>query len=151
TIVAVLYWAQAVLLPVALAIFFAFLLNPLVRALQRRGLGRMPAVLVVVVWAALMFGAFGWLLTRQVSSMVARLPDYTANVKAEVKALKSQGGTVERLTNMFDEVSSELKSPESADQPPEKQPAVVVQPGVPAWLRGLPGYLGSAAELLGSF
>ena len=33
-----LYWAQVVFIPLALAIFLAFVLNPLVRALQRRGL-----------------------------------------------------------------------------------------------------------------
>jgi hypothetical protein len=42
-LVGALYWAQVVFIPVALAIFLAFVLNPPVRALQRRGLGRIPA------------------------------------------------------------------------------------------------------------
>ena len=41
-ITATLYWARAVLIPVALAILLAFLLTPIVTALQRRGLGRVP-------------------------------------------------------------------------------------------------------------
>jgi predicted PurR-regulated permease PerM len=36
-------------MPVALAILFTFLLNPVVSALQHRGLPRTPAVLLVVV------------------------------------------------------------------------------------------------------
>jgi predicted PurR-regulated permease PerM len=47
-ITASLYWAKAVLIPVALAIQLAFLLSPVVQAV-RRLIGRVPAVLLVVV------------------------------------------------------------------------------------------------------
>jgi len=46
-VVAVLYWAQAVLVPFALAILFTFVLTPPVTCLQR-WVGRVPAVLLVV-------------------------------------------------------------------------------------------------------
>jgi predicted PurR-regulated permease PerM len=42
-IIAALYWAHAVFIPVALALLLTFLVNPVVSMLQRRGLGRMPA------------------------------------------------------------------------------------------------------------
>jgi predicted PurR-regulated permease PerM len=38
-VVAALYWLQAVLIPLALAVLLAFLLSPVVSTLQRRGLG----------------------------------------------------------------------------------------------------------------
>jgi len=41
-VVAVLYWAQAVLVPVALSILISFVLTPPVLSLQRR-IGRLPA------------------------------------------------------------------------------------------------------------
>jgi len=48
-IIACLYWARSVLMPVALATLLTFLLNPVVSALQRTGvLSRTPAVLLVV-------------------------------------------------------------------------------------------------------
>src|SRR4030095_8849224 len=56
-ILALLYWAKAVVIPVALAILLSFLLTPLVNALRRRGLGRTPAALLVVVVAAGFVGA----------------------------------------------------------------------------------------------
>ena len=40
TVVVVLYWVQVVLIPVAMAVFFAFMLNPLVNYVQRLRLGR---------------------------------------------------------------------------------------------------------------
>ena len=46
-VVAVLYWAQAVLVPVALSILISFVLTPPVLSLQRR-IGRLPAILLVV-------------------------------------------------------------------------------------------------------
>src|SRR5690349_11449479 len=46
-VVAVLYWAQAVLVPVALALLITFVLTPPVIVLQR-WIGRVPAVLTVV-------------------------------------------------------------------------------------------------------
>ena len=47
-VVAGLYWLQAVLIPLALAVLLTFLLSPVVSTLQRRGLGRVPSVLVTV-------------------------------------------------------------------------------------------------------
>ena len=41
-IIACLYWAKAVLMPIALAVLLTFLLNPVVSALHSRGLPRRP-------------------------------------------------------------------------------------------------------------
>ena len=56
-IIACLYLAQAVFVPLALATLLAFMLSPLVNRLQNLGLGRIPSVLLVVVLAGL---ADGW-------------------------------------------------------------------------------------------
>ena len=45
-VVAALYWLQAVLIPLALAVLLTFLLSPVVGTLERRGLGRVPSVFV---------------------------------------------------------------------------------------------------------
>ena len=58
-IVAALYWLQAVLIPMAMAILLTFLLSPLVGILQRRRLGRVPAVLVTVFLAFSILGGIG--------------------------------------------------------------------------------------------
>ena len=47
-VLAGLYWMRAVFVPIALAILLAFLLSPLVAGLQRRGVHRIAATLVVV-------------------------------------------------------------------------------------------------------
>ena len=40
-----LQWGRPVLIPIALAVLLTFLLNPIVRILQRRGLGRVFSVM----------------------------------------------------------------------------------------------------------
>ena len=55
-VVGALYWAQVVFIPLGMALFLTFLLTPIVRSLQRRGLGRTPSVLIVVLGTAPHFG-----------------------------------------------------------------------------------------------
>jgi predicted PurR-regulated permease PerM len=62
-VVAALYWLQAVLIPLALAVLLTFLLSPVVSTLQRRGLGRVPSVLVTALLALSILGGIGWTLT----------------------------------------------------------------------------------------
>src|SRR2546430_448094 len=47
-VVGALYFAQKVLIPLALAILIAFILTPLVAVLQRRGLDRVSVVILVI-------------------------------------------------------------------------------------------------------
>ena len=55
-----LYWAQAVLIPVALGVLFTFLLSPVVSALQRQRLGRIPSVMIVVGATLLLLAGIAW-------------------------------------------------------------------------------------------
>ena len=53
-IVSCLYWVRTVFIPVWLAVFLTFLLAPLVTALQRHGMRRLLAVILVVVLAGVL-------------------------------------------------------------------------------------------------
>src|SRR5258708_2378601 len=68
-----LYWAQRVLIPLALAILLSFVLTPAVSRLQRHGLARLPATLAVVAVALLIIGAIGWLIFREMDSLAKEL------------------------------------------------------------------------------
>jgi predicted PurR-regulated permease PerM len=165
-VVACLYWAQLILIPVALAVFLTFLLSPLVSFLQARGFGRLPAVLLVVLLAALLVGGFGWVVTHEIMGLVDELPEYTDNIKGKIRNLRemTQSPAADRLERMVQEITGEWtrkpttgvagelsdnkKSPvtKSADQ---RSTAVVVQPENTPWLSRLPFFLGHTAETLG--
>src|SRR5262249_41266581 len=59
-VIASLYWARAVFVPLALALMLTFLLQPVVAALHRRGLGYAPAAALVVLLLALVIAATSW-------------------------------------------------------------------------------------------
>jgi predicted PurR-regulated permease PerM len=67
-VIVVLYWAQAVLVPIALTILLTFVLTPAVSWLER-WLGLVPAVLAAVTLVFIVLGLTGWGLTRQLDLM----------------------------------------------------------------------------------
>lgn len=62
-VLVLLYWTRVVLMPVAVAILLAFVLDLVVSVLQRPGLPRMPAVILVVVVTFSLLGGIGWVVT----------------------------------------------------------------------------------------
>src|SRR5712671_6987519 len=71
-----LYWARPVLIPLSLALLLTFMLGPAVALLQRRGLPRTPAVLIVVTLAGIVLSGALWLVGSQVVQLLAELPSY---------------------------------------------------------------------------
>jgi predicted PurR-regulated permease PerM len=79
-IVASMYWARVVLIPVALAILLTFLLSPADSALQRLGLGRVVSVALLAVLMFSSIGIIGWAISVQVKELPTICP-YQGNIK----------------------------------------------------------------------
>jgi predicted PurR-regulated permease PerM len=93
-ITAALYFGREVLIPLALALLISFILTPLVYALQQLKLGRVPAVLIVVL---LVFGgmaAVAWTMGRQVVDLAQTLPKYEQNIRAKAASLRGGGSSL---------------------------------------------------------
>ena len=156
-----LYWARTVFIPVAVAVFLTFLLAPLVTALQRHGMRRLLAVILVVVLAGVLLGGGIWLITTQVTSLASEVPKYTENIKDKVKSLRhlGQGSVTNGLERMTQDIAREWNLPagraegEDAQKPAataaEKPTTVVLEPESPTWLARIPALLGSLLETLG--
>ncbi len=89
-VIASLYWARAVLVPLALALMLTFLLQPIVAALHRRGLGYAPAVVLVVMLLGLLLAAVGGVVIMQFSSLASELPGYQDNLKHKIDDLQHE-------------------------------------------------------------
>lgn len=148
-VVAVLYWAQAVLVPFALAILLTFVLTPPVNWLQR-WVGRVPAVLLVVtlVFAALGLAGFG--LTWQMNHLVEDLPGYRANIRTKIAdvRLAGRGSGVEKLQETLEGIKTDLETSE-APKGTVSRPLVVTSNQVTgflgfAWLGPVVGPLTTA-------
>src|SRR5262249_59652574 len=77
TVVASLYFAREVFVPITLAVLLSFLLAPAVRLLRRLRLGRVPAVGVTVLLAFIAIAGFATIVVGEVSPLAQQLPVHT--------------------------------------------------------------------------
>ena len=127
-VVAVLYFAREVLVPIALAVLLSFVLSPLVRLLQRLYFPRGAAVLVVAVVAFSAIFALGALMVTQVNDLAKVLPGYQSTLQAKIQTLRGAAagtGTLERASRVLKDLSKEI------DQPNETEPAPSVLGSAP--------------------
>src|SRR6478735_5961423 len=83
-VIAALYFAREVCIPLALALLFSFLLGPLVVRLRRIGLGRLPSVLITMAMTGAVVGLVTWLMASQIYDLAARLPQYQSNIQTKI-------------------------------------------------------------------
>src|SRR5579864_1475155 len=87
TLLALLYFARDVLVPITLAFILSLLIAPLVRALRRVGLGQTLSVLAAVLVLALSFGAIAGVIGSQLVHMAGSLPKYERTLERKLEAL----------------------------------------------------------------
>jgi predicted PurR-regulated permease PerM len=113
--VAALYVARDVLIPLAVALTFTFLLSPLVRWLQGLRLPRAVAVLTVLLISTGLGAGVCWVLAGQAINLVTDLPNYRDNIDARIKALHGRPqGSLRQAADNVKEIKREL----SGAQPP---------------------------------
>ena len=114
-VVAVLYWAQAILVPFCLALLMTFVLAPPVIWLQRR-IGRVAAVLTVVILVFTFLGLAGYGVYRQMTTLGDALPTYRSNIRAKIHDIRGvrSGGSVEKLERTLEQIQRDLGAPKPA-------------------------------------
>ena len=88
-IVAALYLAREVLIPLTLAVLLSILLAPLVGLLRRFRLGRIPAVLLAVMVAVGLILAVGGLIGTQLAELADNVPAYAQTVETKVGTIRN--------------------------------------------------------------
>jgi predicted PurR-regulated permease PerM len=130
-IVAVLFFARTVFIPLALSILLSFMLAPLVIRLQHWGLGRIPSTGLVVLIAFVILASIGAVMTSQLADLAHKLPEYQHNVHQKVESIRnSGGGLIKRISGSIQKFSDELTPPSA----PKNQPAEEERP-VPVEIR----------------
>jgi predicted PurR-regulated permease PerM len=120
-IVATLYFAREVLLPISLACILSFMLAPPVRMLQHRRVPRGLAVAAVVLLAFFVIFMLGSIMAREVRHLASDLPRYEATIKAKIERLQGfeTGGTLERAQQVLEDLRKQLGS---GEQKPVQEP-----------------------------
>src|SRR5476651_2168811 len=107
-VIGLLYFARDILIPLALAALLTFLLAPLVTRLDR-WIGRIAAVLVVVIMIFAGVGGVGWVFTRQMVDLATKLPDYKENIATKLHAFRlSNAGTFSAVSQTVEDLKKEL-------------------------------------------
>ncbi|MCY7355798.1 MAG: AI-2E family transporter [Lysobacter sp.] len=114
-----LYLAKVVVIPVALAILVTFLLAPLVNLLQRRGLPRVPAVVLVTLLALGAVGGAAYAVTHQISSLLDSYPRYEQNINAKIDGLRARGrdGMIDKMQVVAQRITTQLERPGATPEP----------------------------------
>jgi len=109
-VIAALYFAKAVFLPLALAILLTFLLAPAVRLLRSWGLPKLPAVVLVVAFAFTVILGIGALVGQQVTKLAPNLPVYQYNIEQKIRSARefTGGGMLERISNFLGDLNQEV-------------------------------------------
>jgi predicted PurR-regulated permease PerM len=130
-VVAALYFAQEVLIPVALSVLVCFLLAPLVTRLERYRLPRPAAVMVVVLAAIGLFALLAWVVASQVVSLADRLPEYQGEIVRKVERVRGRfarkeagiGNKIGDLAHKIEEATNKPATQRSATEPSATGPS----------------------------
>ena len=128
-VLAILYFAREVLVPITLAVILSLLISPLVRSLRRLGLGATSSVLAAALVLTVSVGSVASVIGVQVAHMVKSLPQYERTIRH--KLYKVNELTVDRLaafTSQTERLVGERHEPREASEPPPTS----LTPGSPA-------------------
>lgn len=108
-VVAILFLAKEVLIPLALAILLAFLLGPSTRRLERLGVWRGLAVTLVSGVFFLALGGIVWTVVNQAVDLADKLPTYQNNIVRKITSLRGPGGnTLSKAARVVEDINKQI-------------------------------------------
>ena len=113
-VITALYFARVMLVPLALAVLFTFVLAPLVSGLERIRIPRFLAIVLVVGIAVFGIGVMGWTVGNQLIDVTNQLPSYKTNIKEKIDAIHNpKNRRLDKAADAMKELGKEI-----ADNPP---------------------------------
>jgi predicted PurR-regulated permease PerM len=117
-VVAALYLARDVLIPVTLAGLLSFLLAPLVSLLRALRMPRVPAVLLSIITALALILALGVVIEQQVADLAPDLPLYESTIDAKVQTLRRT--TLGRVETLMTQMTGQFAGTPTQPAPAQK-------------------------------
>ncbi|TWU10393.1 AI-2 transport protein TqsA [Novipirellula galeiformis] len=122
-IVAALFFARDVFIPLALGLLLSFLLSPIANRLQRLGIPNVLAVITTAAFAFILLASGFTLLGRELTTLVGELPKHKDELVEKARGVAglttSVGGS---LGNLADQVSEAItKEGEAIEATPPEQ------------------------------
>jgi predicted PurR-regulated permease PerM len=142
---AALWFGRPLLVPLALALLLSFLLAPLVSRVERTGVGRIAAVIVVVLLIGSLLTGLGWIVAREAGEFAEALPEYRQNLRAKAHTLRGPLSQLDGAADSISDLEHEIEAP--GGERPAPKVEVVRKPGL---LERVSGLLTSVLDPLGT-
>ena len=153
-VVAALYLAKSVLVPLTLAVLLSFLLGPVCDRLERLRLGRIPAVLATAVLAFSLLGVVAWMAVVQVIDLAPKMPEYQGNIQSKLHSTnKYLSGLISKITSATAGSDADVPQSEPTEDSsprPERSYAVRVISAPQSPMQVFSGMFGTLLEVLGT-
>ncbi len=125
-VVAILYFAREILVPIALAVLLSFVLAPLVRALQRLRFPRTLAVIGAVGTAFIITFSLATMVMVEVNQLASDLPSYENTLSEKIRNVRDavvRSGLLANASNLLKDLDQELKT-KSQNESPVTRPSL---------------------------
>lgn len=117
-------------MPLALAVLLSFLLGPMTRRLERRGVWRGAAVALVAGVFFLALGGVVWTVVNQAVDLAGKLPTYQTNIVHKIESLRGPGGSsLSRAAKVVEDINKHLDEAAPVAGGAGDAAQVPVQPG----------------------
>jgi predicted PurR-regulated permease PerM len=118
-VIAVLYFARDILIPLALAITLSLILWPAVAWLHKLHVPRAAGALLVILVFVSISGGVGYVIVNQIVQVVNELPGYRENINHKLQTLRAPNkGALGRAADNVKELGKELTPPWDATVTP---------------------------------
>lgn len=138
-------YAQQVLVPIALAVLFAFLLGPLVHRLERAKVPRLPAVLIVVLLAFASIFGIGLVVVRQMQDVMQNVPQYVNQAEKWIAPFKGHSSVFSRASDAIHKLAREVSTTQ-----PVAAPVAAAASSTPSTMDIVYSTFGPVLEVLGT-
>ncbi|MDP9115202.1 MAG: AI-2E family transporter, partial [Acidobacteriota bacterium] len=130
--IAVLYLAREILIPLALAITLTLVLTPAVSLLQKLHIGRFAGALLVILISMAAVGGISYIIFNQVVQVATDLPSYQENIDNKIRALRMRDtGALGRAAQTVQKLGKELDAVQETPPPLSARASRVNTPANP--------------------
>lgn len=129
-VIATLYLARVVFVPLALALLCSLVLSRPVAFLEKIKVPRAIAIFLVVVTLVGLMGLIGWKTSQQFVDLTAQLPAYKKTLEEKIRALKGPSSlSLNKASDTVKELSKEINAVTPGASPPASDPKKASGPG----------------------
>jgi predicted PurR-regulated permease PerM len=113
-VVATLYFARVIFIPLSLALLFSLLLTPVVSFLERIHFHRVVAIFTVVLVLAGLGTVAGWKASQEFMDLTNELPTFKTTLLEKVRTLRgSRGQSLKQATAVVSDLEKEMAAQSS--------------------------------------